>query len=280
MSDDADPTHTPSSNTPEIPPVTASCLDSKPTGSVANSSLATILPSMPDRRSLSHLSIEAMEITVTRRKVKNLTIRVGSEGVSVTAPWTLSDSQIREMLLTRQQWIRNSIQKLPPTARFITGESFLLWGIERHLSVHKGKREVLLKTDGTIHLQAPAGASSSQLTRIVDRFLAAETARESSPLVDRWSRHLAVRPQLVRIRKMKSRWGSCVESRISLNSELARYDPRFLEYVVVHELAHILEPNHGPGFYRIMDEALPNWRELRKALTRASRSAPQSSSSS
>jgi len=95
-----------------------------------------------------------------------------------------------------------------------------------------------------------------------------ELRRAIPPLLDEWAPRLGVPVPDFTIRRMTTRWGTCnvKARRITLSLELARREPELLEYVVVHELAHLIERGHGPRFYAIMNQALPEWRLLRKAL--------------
>lgn len=87
------------------------------------------------------------------------------------------------------------------------------------------------------------------------------------PLVEQWAVILDVHPKTIAYRNMKSRWGSCQPEtgRICFNIRLALYPPECLEYVVVHELCHFLEPNHGPGFHALMDRVMPDWPRARRS---------------
>ncbi|SEJ26519.1 M48 family metallopeptidase [Demequina mangrovi] len=87
-------------------------------------------------------------------------------------------------------------------------------------------------------------------------------------LIDEWVPRMGVPHPTWRMRVMRTRWGSCnkVKRSLTFNVELARKDIHLVEYVVVHELAHLIEPNHGPGFYAVMDRHLPGWREHRAEL--------------
>lgn len=105
-----------------------------------------------------------------------------------------------------------------------------------------------------------------------------ELRRAVPPLLEEWAPRLGVEVPEFGIRRMRTRWGTCNTQarRITLNLELARREPELLEYVVVHELAHLLERGHNARFYAIMDGALPEWRLLRRALNHGGVAAPDS----
>ncbi len=99
--------------------------------------------------------------------------------------------------------------------------------------------------------------------------------RSLPPLVEYWAQHMGVPMPEIAVRRMSTRWGTCntVTKRITLNLELARRDPSLLEYVIVHELAHLIERGHNERFYAVMDEHLPDWRLRRRVLNGTSRPA-------
>jgi predicted metal-dependent hydrolase len=88
------------------------------------------------------------------------------------------------------------------------------------------------------------------------------------PLMEYWADRMGIEPPTYTVRRMRSRWGSCniQRRRVTIALELARRDDALLEYVIVHELAHLFEANHGPAFYAVMDRYLPEWKTLRKQL--------------
>ena len=105
-----------------------------------------------------------------------------------------------------------------------------------------------------------AGPEAERLRRALKRLL--------PPLVEEWAERMGVEVPAIRVRRMTTRWGTCnTKTRtVTFNLELARREPELLEYVVVHELAHLRERGHGAAFKAIMDRHLPDWRLLRRAL--------------
>lgn len=97
-----------------------------------------------------------------------------------------------------------------------------------------------------------------------------EVRAAAEPLIAYWAERMRVPVPDLSVRLMRTRWGSCnkAKQRISLAVELGRRDPELLEYVVVHELTHLIHPNHGPGFYSTMSTYLPDWKEKRRILNR------------
>jgi predicted metal-dependent hydrolase len=126
----------------------------------------------------------------------------------------------------------------------------------------------LMDVDAVIELRVAPGADLAQRIAVMDRFQRRALRAAAVPLLDRWGAELEVATTFLGLRRMRSQWGSCVPElgRIWLNVELIARAPASLEYVVVHELTHLLEPSHGPRFKAIMDRHLPDWRARRAVL--------------
>lgn len=176
------------------------------------------------------LDIAGIEIRVTRKRMKTIRLRVKPPKgeVSISAPFHVSDAELRAFVEPRVGWIREQQTRI-------------------------------------------AALPSSQAEQASDAQIAAWRAVVEAcvpPLVEQWARILDVRPKKIAYRNMKSRWGSCQPEtgRICFNIRLALYPPECLEYVVVHELCHFLEPNHGSGFHALMDRVMPDWPERKKKL--------------
>ena len=108
-------------------------------------------------------------------------------------------------------------------------------------------------------------------SKVLQRWQREELRRAVPPLIARWEKEIGQQVTFWGIKRMKTKWGSCNReaARIWLNLELAKKDPACLEYVVVHEMAHLLERGHGERFTKLMDSLLPDWRTRRDTLNRA-----------
>lgn len=174
--------------------------------------------------------IDDLEVWIRRKRVKNLSIYVKSPSarIEVSAPLRMSDARIRQFVSQKASWIRR-------------------------------KQEEILASP---HSKAEeAGDEEKKLWRdVVSSFTPA--------LIEKWEPVMGVKAGEIAYRNMRSRWGSCKPStgRICINTRLALYPPECLEYVVVHELCHLLERGHGPRFYALMDRFLPDWKQRRAKL--------------
>lgn len=193
------------------------------------------LPHVTERRVSSRtpasqlVNLAGMDVHLVHKRVKNINLRVRPDGtVAVSAPRSVHLSEIERFLASKKDWIERMRKRLAADG----GDPF---------------------ADAT-----PAQQRAWK-----------ETVQAFVPLlVEKWEAVLGVKVGTLAYRNMKSRWGSCQPStgRICINTRLALYPPECLEYVVVHELCHLQERGHGPGFYALMDAALPGWREARDRL--------------
>lgn len=184
------------------------------------------------------LEIGDETVLVIRKRIVNVYLRVKPPDghLEVTAPLKLSDDQIRAFIDGKRRWIVTTRERLARS---------------RDVYAQPGA-DGLLSPD----------RSEAEAKRIL---------RERLPiLLDRWVPVVGRRPERISLRKMKTRWGSCTPATASirLNTDLAWLDPDLLEYVLVHELTHLYEHGHGPGFRARMDRYMPDWAERRRRLNR------------
>lgn len=209
---------------------------------------------------VTELTIENIPVTVRWKRIRNSYLRVHRSGqVELSVPARTSTAQAEMFVRERASWVKEHLRKVEAPRRFAAGEIHLLWGEPRELLL--GGQE----TPGTLVVAAVAGEAAE--AKLYARYRA-EVAARIPALLDYWVPDLGVPMPTWSVRRMVSRWGSCTKARqrISLNSELARYRPELLEYVVVHELAHLIEANHSPRYYAILDRHLPGWERLRAEL--------------
>ncbi|MCA1756745.1 MAG: M48 family metallopeptidase [Bacteroidales bacterium] len=228
-------------------------------------------------------SWEGIEVTVIRKSIRNLILRVRKPDaeVMVSAPPGVSASYIQKFVISRKEWIgrhRDRILRTVPPAekQYITGEIHLLFGKEYHLRMvetpgltTRANRVIKSTVEGDeIVISVPLGAEREKRMALLYSFYAAQLAAEIPAMVARWETVMGVRVERTGLRKMKTRWGSCnrAAARIMINSELARCPIYLTEYIVVHEMVHLFEGGHNKRFYSFMDRFLPEWRNFRKEL--------------
>ncbi len=224
-----------------------------------------------------HLMVNDIAIQVVRKKIKYLHLRVipphGS--ICVSAPWHLTDEQIRLSLMPKLDWLKKHQQHYhqygEPLSELISGDAIWLWGecyrLEVTISQDKSALH-LLDVNKVIQLKVPANSTREQRLRIVETWYRQQLKQRLHLLSEKWLAIIGVQVHAWGIKKMRTRWGSCntVTKRVWLNLELAKKSPECLEYVLVHELVHLLERSHNHRFQRYMDNFLPDWRQRKQTL--------------
>jgi hypothetical protein len=230
-------------------------------------------------RTLTVAQIRVAEITVDvvrRRNVRNinLTVHPPDGRVRVSAPRWTSLAAIQEFAISKLDWIRRHRRKIRSMARetplrYVDGEVHRVWGRNHVLRVTEVDRPPSVElTPRRLHLTVRTGADRAGRRTIVEAWYRDELRAALPRLLARWEKRLGVKTKHVYIRRMKTRWGTCNPRArtIRLNTELATRRPALLEYLVVHELVHFLEPTHNARFHALMDRYLPDWRERRDEL--------------
>ena len=226
------------------------------------------------------LTVGRLRVSVVRKAIKNLHLGVyPPDGrVRVAAPLAVSDDAVRAAVAGKLPWIRKQKAAFDEQAResereMTSGESHYYLGRRYRLEIvdTQGKTGVEISRQGIMRLRARPQATAQQRERVMQRWLRQRLQALIPPLVDKWQAALGVTVDTWGIKKMKTKWGSCSADagRIWLNLELAKKPPECLEYLVVHELAHLLVRNHGDQFQALMDQHLPKWRSVRKTLNTA-----------
>ena len=223
------------------------------------------------------LEADGLEIPVTvmRKRVKNLNLRVRSDGsVALSIPQHLPLLRAREFLERKSGWIAERIRRgAERDARQLRDgeppEGIPLWGELIPLGSVKAGADPATHNQTTPGQVAPVQAGFDQ--GAIDEFYRTELIRRLPGVVARVERRIGVHAARWSVRVMKTRWGSCTPKTgaIRINARLASYPPACLEYVMIHELVHLMEPNHGKRFHMLLDVYCPRNRELKQLLNRA-----------
>lgn len=224
------------------------------------------------------------DVAVVRKSVKNINLRIKPDGtVAVSAPPHVPLGEIERFVRPKDAWIRGRLaergrraQAEAESLRLVSNhiESFELWGEPHALRVcsARDRPKPCAELEGgalTIWLPDESDPSADALALAALRsWQAEELTRAIREILPDCEARVGKRASRIRIKQMKSRWGSCnvKTASISINLELVERPRCGLESVVVHELCHLWEANHGPEFYRHMDRAYPEWREARRLL--------------
>lgn len=218
----------------------------------------------------SQIEISGIPIQIVRKSIKNLnlSVRPPDGQVRVAVPWQMTDAQICSIVTSRLDWIKEHQAAFRSNPRFlqlqmITGETHAVFGQRYRLEVidRPGRPKILLK-DTVLQLFVEPGTSIEKKASVLNQWYREQLKAQIPDLLNFWQPRLNQQVTNWGIKKMKTRWGSCniSQRRIWLNLELAKYPLECLEYVLVHELVHLLERYHNDRFKAYMNELLPHWR--------------------
>lgn len=226
------------------------------------------------------LEIRGIPVEVVHKAIKNLHVGVypPSGRVRVAAPQHLDNEAVRLALISRLGWIRRKQAEFEQQERqsqreFVTGESHYFKGRRYRLRVveYDGRPTIRLLNNTTMELRTRPGDNRDNRETVLYQWYRRQLRSQLPPLLTKWEQKVGVAVEEVRIRKMKTRWGSCNRDtrRIWLNLELAKKPVSCLEYIMVHEMAHLRERTHNERFRTLMDQLLPQWRVHRDVLNQA-----------
>jgi predicted metal-dependent hydrolase len=226
------------------------------------------------------IEIGGVIIEILRKEIKNLHVGVYPPNgrVRVAAPLRLDDDAVRLAVISRLGWIRRQQalfkqQERQSAREMVTGESHYFQGRRYRLDVIEcdGPSSVHLINNTTMALRVRPGTDQYKRETILHQWYRKKLRQELPPLLAKWQTKVGVQVAQLRIKKMKTLWGSCNAEarRIWLNLDLAKKPMLCLEYILVHEMVHILERHHNERFKVIMDELMPSWRLHREELNRA-----------
>ena len=227
-----------------------------------------------------HIDVSGISVEVIRKDIKNFYIGVHPPNgrVRVSAPLHFDEDTIRIAVITRLAWIRRKQAEFAKQERqsereFVTGESHYFAGRRYRLDVIEQDcpPKVWLPNNTKIALSVRPGSNRNTRRAVMQRWYRQHLRAEVPPLLEKWEPKLGVSVNEVRIKRMKTLWGSCNigAKRIWLNLELAKKPSSCLMYVLVHEMVHLLERDHNDRFRELMDRFLPQWRTYRDELNRA-----------
>jgi predicted metal-dependent hydrolase len=198
--------------------------------------------------------------------------------VTVRAPHGSRAEAVNRFVLQKSAWIMKHLDKqdkltmLNRGKSYTDGEKHLFRGIEMTLTLRPSQKVYVRQYDTTIEAGLPDPANSGAVKVLLGKWYR-QRAVEIIParmreILERF-RSYGFAPSALTIRPLKSRWGSCTSrNRITISSELVKLDPVFTDYVIIHELCHLMHHNHGKDFYTLLRELVPDYTELRKELRR------------
>jgi predicted metal-dependent hydrolase len=222
------------------------------------------------------IQLGEISIQVTLKDIKNvhLSVRPPHGYVTLAVPLATRLEVARAYAISKLDWIRTQQKQLANQARetprqFITRESHYLWGRRYLLDVeHQEAKPCVILDHMRITLIVRPGSSETKRSEVLHTWHRNLLHEVVPPLIQKWEPKLGVQVHAYFLQRMKTKWGSCNPraGHIRLNTELAKKSKHLLEYVIAHEMAHLLEPTHNDRFLEVLNKHYPTWREARAEL--------------
>ncbi|MBI5716611.1 MAG: M48 family metallopeptidase [Burkholderiales bacterium] len=226
----------------------------------------------------TQIELGGIVLDVVKKDIKNVHLSVYPPAgrVRLAAPARMQLDTIRLFAISKLGWIRQQQKKLREQERetereYIERESHYVWGTRCLLSVveRDAAPSVQLRR-ARLTLFVRPGADAARRKEILEAWYRERLRAEAEALAAHWQPQIGVRMKALFVQRMRTRWGSCnpAAGTIRLNADLAKKPGECLEYIVVHELVHMLEPTHNARFVALMDRFLPGWPHRRELLNR------------
>lgn len=233
------------------------------------------------------LDLGGVSVDVIRKDIKNLHLSVHppTGRVRIAAPERASSEAIRAFAVAHLAWIRRhqrkiTMQEREPPREYVDRESHFVWGERVMLRiVELDAPPSVTRRHRMLTMQVRPGATMVDRQHIMEGWYRDEVRHAAAPILAKWEKHLGVATRQTFVQRMKTKWGSCnpLTGNIHLNTDLAKKPPDCLDYVVLHELAHLRERTHSAEFFALLDQGMPRWREVRRLLNDLPLSAAASS---
>ena len=223
------------------------------------------------------LHIANVEIDVVRKDIKNMHLAVYPPlgRIRLAVPQKTDEEVLRLFAISKLGWIKKHVKNFQEQARetkrdYVTGESHFFQGKRYILEVkeHEGYSKVKVNGTKKISFKVPKGATVEDKSRVMKEWYRKQLKIQIPPLIEKWEKVIGVKSNDWGVKQMKTKWGACNtdDKRIWLNLELSKKPPICLEYILVHELVHLIERNHNDRFIALMNEFMPKWRLHRNEL--------------
>jgi predicted metal-dependent hydrolase len=228
---------------------------------------------------MEHITVNNIRIDVVRKNIKNIHLAVypPKGRVRIAAPLSVDDDAIRLFAVSKLSWIKRHQRNFKEQERtspreykdreshYFQGRRYLLNVVEKDAPA-----KVILRNKTYIDLYVRPGTPIGRRQEIMNEWYRIQLKQQIPALIEKWEKKLGIVVSEWHIKRMKTKWGSCniERKRIWINLELAKKPIRCLDYIIVHEMVHLLERHHNEKFLYYMDAFLPNWKQLRKELNK------------
>ncbi len=234
----------------------------------------------PVRAKIKQIEIGGVSMRITRRKTRSLRVAVHppSGDVRVSVPGYVSNFLVEQFILERLDWIKDQrahflAQPQPVFQQLVSGECIGFWGQDIPLEVverpsRHGASLLGSEWEKQLVLKVKPGSSPAERRKVLDAWYRAEMKKVIPGFIAKWQPVVGVTVEGWGVRQMKTRWGTCniTDRRIWLNLELVKMLPVCLDYVIVHEMTHLLERLHNKRFWQLLDRFMPDWRSAESLL--------------
>lgn len=227
---------------------------------------------------LETIDLGGISAEVIKKDIKNIHLSVNPPNgkVRISAPLRMNTETVRVFAISRLDWIKTQQRRFREQERdtpreYLDRESHYVWGSRYLLKVVEADLAPKVELEhSTILLMVRPGSDEEKKQAILSEWHREQLRVASMPMIEKWEKLIGVKIEQLFIQVMKTKWGSCnhLAGTIRLNSELAKKPKECLEYIIVHEMTHLLEPTHGERFIALMDGFMPNWRHYRDILNR------------
>lgn len=217
-------------------------------------------------------------VDVVRKDIKNvhLSVHPPTGRVRIAAPERMSLDTVRVFAISKLSWIRRQQHKLLEQERetpreYLNRESHYIWGRRYLLAVIEEDQPPAVElSHSRIVLRVRHGTTREKKQAILEEWYRKQVRNDAPPLIAKWERLMGVKVRRLFVQRMKTKWGSCNHraGTIRLNTDLAKKPRECLEYIVVHEMVHLIEPTHNTRFMALMEQFIPKWQFYREALNR------------
>ncbi|RLG29445.1 metal-dependent hydrolase [Methanosarcinales archaeon] len=226
------------------------------------------------------ITVGNISIDVVRKDIKNLHLGVYPPGgrVRIATPLKIGDEAVRLFAISKMAWIKKQqlnfeAQERQSERRFVSGESHYYKSGRYLLNViyHNAAPKVEIRNKTYIDLYVRVGSICEQREKVLTKWYRKQLKDQIPALIDKWQQIIGVEVDDWGVKKMKTKWGTCTltSRRIWLNLELVKKPEHCLEYIIVHEMVHLIERNHGDRFVAGMDRFMPKWRLYKEELNRS-----------
>ena len=216
-----------------------------------------------------------INVEYKRIKALRMTVYPPDGRVCISAPVAATDDSIKRFAASKIQWIEKHRQRFRRSAsekNNLKGSgTYFVWGVAHKPEVIEKAGRAKISQDGAVlKIQVPPGTTKAKKQELLDKWYRRLTQEAAPELVQKWETVTGITINKIFYRKMKTHWGSCNPGKrtIRLNTELAKKPLVCLEYVIVHEMLHVIETHHNQRYYRLMDKYIPNWKILRRKMNK------------